>query len=130
VFGWYHLILMAKILIVDDEKETVELLRLVLEKEQHQILPAFSGEEALEALKHQAPDLILLDVTMPGMDGYTLMTNIQSEEATRDIPVMILTGRENMRDTFEMFRNVVDFVSKPFDIKELRARVQVALQKA
>jgi CheY-like chemotaxis protein len=130
VFGWYHLILMAKILIVDDEKETVELLRLVLEKDQHQILTALSGEEALKSLKQQAPDLILLDVTMPGMDGYTLMTNIQSEEATRDIPVMVLTGRENMRDTFEMFRNVVDFVSKPFDIKELRARVQVALQKA
>jgi CheY-like chemotaxis protein len=121
---------MAKILIVDDEKETVELLRLVLEKDQHQILTALSGEEALKSLKQQAPDLILLDVTMPGMDGYTLMTNIQSEEATRDIPVMVLTGRENMRDTFEMFRNVVDFVSKPFDIKELRARVQVALQKA
>ncbi|MBL8024071.1 MAG: response regulator [Elusimicrobia bacterium] len=120
---------MSKILIVDDEKETVELLRLVLEKEQHQIFPAFSGETALQELKHQTPDLILLDVTMPGMDGYTLMSHLQSEEATRDIPVMILTGRENMRDTFEVFRTVVDFVSKPFDIKELRARVQAALQK-
>jgi CheY-like chemotaxis protein len=120
---------MAKILIVDDEKETVELLRLLLEKDSHQITMALRGEDALDHLKRQTPHLILLDVTMPGMDGYTFMSNLQAEDATRDLPVMVLTGREGMKDTFQMFSNVVDFVPKPFDIQDLRTRVQAALDK-
>jgi DNA-binding response OmpR family regulator len=120
---------MAKILIVDDEKETVELLRLLLDKETHEVFTALGGDEALEVLKRQTPQLILLDVTMPKMDGYTFMSHLQAEDATRDISVMILTGREGMKDTFQEFTNVVDFIPKPFDIKELRARVQLALEK-
>ena len=120
---------MGKILIVDDEKETVELLRLLLDNDQHEVFTALGGEEALDSLKRQIPHLILLDVTMPKMDGYTFMSRLQAEDATRDIPVMILTGREGMKDTFQMFTNVLDFVPKPFDIKELRARVQAALEK-
>jgi len=120
---------MGKILVVDDEKETVELLRLLLDKDSHEVLTALGGEEALALLKRQVPHLILLDVTMPKMDGYTFMAHLQEEEATRDIPVMVLTGREGMKDTFQMFTNVVDFVPKPFDIKELRARIQAVLDK-
>ncbi len=120
---------MAKILIVDDEKETVELLRLLLDKDTHEVITALGGDEALEVLKRQTPQLILLDVTMPKMDGYTFMSHLQAEDATRDIPVMVLTGREGMKDTFQVFTNVVDFIPKPFDIKELRARVQAALEK-
>lgn len=120
---------MGKILVVDDEKETVELLRILLEKDSNEVFASFGGEEALALLKRHIPHLILLDVTMPQMDGYTFMAHLQAEEATRDIPVMVLTGREGMKDTFQMFTNVVDFVSKPFDIKELRARVQAALDK-
>ncbi|MBK8574161.1 MAG: response regulator [Elusimicrobia bacterium] len=120
---------MAKILIVDDEKETVELLRLLLDKETHEVFTALGGEEALDILKRQTPHLILLDVTMPKMDGYTFMSHLQAEEATRDIPVMVLTGREGMKDTFQVFTNVVDFIPKPFDIKELRVRVHAALEK-
>ncbi len=120
---------MARILIIDDEKETVELLRLLLDKESHEVFTALGGEEALVFLQRQIPHLILLDVTMPKMDGYTFMSHLQAEEATRDIPVMVLTGREGMKDTFQMFTNVVDFIPKPFDIKELRARVQAALDK-
>ena len=121
---------MAKILIVDDEKETVELLRLLLDKDSHEVSTALGGDEALEFLKRQTPHLILLDVTMPKMDGYTFMSHLQEEDATRDIPVMVLTSREGMKDTFQMFTNVVDFVPKPFDIKELRARVQTAIEKS
>lgn len=120
---------MGKILVIDDEKETVELLRLLLEKESHQVFAALGGEAALAFLQKQTPDLILLDVTMPQMDGYTFMAHLEAEDATREIPVMVLTGREGMKDTFQMFTNVVDFVAKPFDIKELRARVQTALDK-
>jgi CheY-like chemotaxis protein len=121
---------MAKLLVVDDEKEMVDLIRLLMEKDGHEVVPAHSGTEALEVLSRQTPGMILLDVTMPDMDGYTLVSNLQSDDATRDIPVMVLTGREGLRETFEMFSNVVGFILKPFDVKDLRARVQAALEKA
>jgi DNA-binding response OmpR family regulator len=63
------------------------------------------------------------------MDGYTFVSNLQAEDATRDIPVMVLTGREGLRDTFVVFSNVADFITKPFDVKDLRSRVQAALAK-
>ena len=119
----------ANILVVDDEKEMVELLKLLLEKDGHVVAPAHNGTQALDHLSHQTPDMILLDVTMPEMDGYTFVSNLQAEDATRDIPVMVLTGREGLRETFTMFSNVVDFISKPFDVKDLRSRVQAALEK-
>ena len=108
----------------------MELLRLLLDKDSHEVFTALGGDEALGFLKSQIPQLILLDVTMPKMDGYTFMSHLQEEDATRDISVMVLTGREGMKDTFQMFTNVVDFVPKPFDIKELRARVQTAIEKS
>ncbi|MBL0058358.1 MAG: response regulator [Elusimicrobia bacterium] len=121
---------MAKLLVVDDEKELVDLIRLLLEKDGHEVISAHSGTEALEVLSRQTPSMILLDVTMPDMDGYTLVSNLQSDDATRDIPVIVLTGREGLRETFELFSNVVGFVLKPFDVKDLRARVQTSLEKA
>jgi DNA-binding response OmpR family regulator len=120
---------MAKILAVDDEKEMVELLKVLLEKDGHLVAAAHNGTEALAHLAQETPDLILLDVTMPDMDGYTFVSNLQAEDATRDIPVMVLTGREGLRDTFVVFSNVADFITKPFDVKDLRSRVQAALAK-
>jgi len=121
---------MAKILVVDDERETAQLVAIILEKEGHQVVQAHSGPEALDVL-HRAltPDLILSDVTMPDMDGYTFVSQLQAEEGTRDIPVVMLTGRDGMKETFQLFTNVLDFISKPFDAKELRTRVQSALAK-
>jgi CheY-like chemotaxis protein len=121
---------MAKILVVDDERETAQLVAIILEKEGHQVVQAHSGPAALDVL-HRAltPDLILSDVTMPDMDGYTFVSHLQSEEGTRDIPVVMLTGRDGMKETFQLFTNVLDFISKPFDAKELRTRVQSALAK-
>lgn len=121
---------MAKILVVDDERETAQLVAIILEKEGHQVVQSHSGPEALDVL-HRAftPDLILSDVTMPDMDGYTFVSQLQAEEGTRDIPVVMLTGRDGMKETFQLFTNVLDFISKPFDAKELRTRVQSALAR-
>lgn len=121
---------MAKILVVDDEKETADLLRIVLEKDAHAVNVANSGAECLAFLGQQVPELILLDVAMPEMDGYTLVTHMSSDGAMRDIPILIVSGRDSLKDTFQMFTNVVGFVSKPFDVKELRARVgQILAQR-
>jgi DNA-binding response OmpR family regulator len=120
---------MAKILVVDDERETAELVGLLLGREGHQVKTVYDGPGALAELARETPDVIVLDVTMPGMDGYTLVTQLQADEASRDIPVIVLTGREGLKDTFQLFTNVADFLTKPFDAKDLRLRVANALAK-
>ncbi|MFA6029602.1 MAG: response regulator [Elusimicrobiota bacterium] len=119
---------MATILVVDDEPEIVTLLRFVLEKDGHVILEAGNGLVALERLGVEPPtqaaprpDLIILDIMMPVMDGYTLNSRLQREEKTRAIPILVLTAKgQKMRDLFEMAPNVAAYVQKPFDPKMLR----------
>ena len=119
---------MSTILVVDDEPEIVTLLRFILEKDGHVILEASNGQVALERLgvdpPSQAaprPDLIILDIMMPVMDGYTLNTRLQREDRTRAIPILVLTAKgQKMRDLFEMAPNVAAYVQKPFDPRMLR----------
>lgn len=120
---------MAKILVVDDEKDTLELVSILLQKDAHQVFQASSGAACLDFLQSNQPDLILMDVTMPEMDGYTLVTNLAADDTTRSVPVIVLTGKDGMREAFQMFTNVVDFLAKPFDAKNLRERVRLALEK-
>ena len=120
-----------RVLVVDDEAPLRMLVEQILKRMGLRVLTAVDGEEAVACFRAHADEItfVILDLTMPKMDGYTFMAHLQEEEATRDIPVMVLTGREGMKDTFQMFTNVVDFVPKPFDIKELRARIQAVLDK-
>ena len=119
---------MKTILVVDDEPEIVTLLRFVLEKDGYKILEASNGQVALERLGVQPPepgaalpDLIILDIMMPVMDGYTLNSRLQKEPKTQGIPILVLTAKgQKMRDLFEMAPNVAAYVQKPFDPKMLR----------
>ena len=119
---------MSTILVVDDEPEIVTLLRFVLEKDGYRILEAGNGQIALERLGVQPPDpaaplpdLIILDIMMPVMDGYTLNSRLQKEPKTQTIPILVLTAKgQKMRDLFEMAPNVAAYVQKPFDPKMLR----------
>jgi len=119
---------MATILVVDDEPEIVTLLRFVLEKDGYKILDASNGAVALERLGidppqpgNSLPDLIILDIMMPVMDGYTLNSRLQKEPKTQVIPILVLTAKgQKMRDLFEMAPNVAAYVQKPFDPKMLR----------
>jgi len=119
---------MSTILVVDDEPEIVTLLRFILEKDGHVIYEASNGQVALERLGVEPPsqtaprpDLIILDIMMPVMDGYTLNTRLQREDKTRSIPILVLTAKgQKMRDLFEMAPNVSAYVQKPFDPRMLR----------
>ena len=119
---------MSTILVVDDAPEIVTLLRFILEKDGHVILEASNGHVALERLGVEPPlqdapqpDLIILDIMMPVMDGYTLNTRLQREDRTRSIPILVLTAKgQKMRDLFEMAPNVAAYVQKPFDPRMLR----------
>lgn len=120
---------MAKILVVDDEKDVVELLKFLLEKDGYQVLTAFNGKEALAMVQQTRPDLILLDVMMPEMDGYTVQTQLLDNPNTRSIPIIILTAKGQLRDVFAMSANVKAYMEKPFDPKTLRLKIQESIKE-
>jgi len=114
----------ATVLIVDDEPLNVDLLEQELAAAGYRTLSAASGEEAIAKAAKAVPDLVLLDVRMPGLDGYAVCERLKAAEATRAIPVIFLTA---LTETFEKVRafsaGAVDYVTKPFETEELLARV-------
>ncbi|MCF2526092.1 response regulator [Yinghuangia soli] len=117
----------ARILLVDDRPENLLALEATLSALDQQLVRAGSGEEALKALLLQEFALILLDVHMPGMDGFETAGHIKARESTRDIPIIFLTADD--RSTHHTFRGyaagAVDYVTKPFDPWVLRSKVAV-----
>ncbi|TFG60680.1 MAG: response regulator [Spirochaetales bacterium] len=105
-----------KILIVDDTPANLKTLAAIL-KQDYQIIIAKSGEEALEILSSQAlPHLVLLDVVMPGLDGYDVCTRLKSSRKTKEIPVIFLTGRTDAEDKKKgLDMGAAAFITKPFD---------------
>jgi PAS domain S-box-containing protein len=119
----------ARVLIVDDERQNRQLLELMLAPEGFELLTAGSGEDALAVVAQQAPDLILLDVLMPGMDGYEVARAIKSNVATKHIPIIMVTAMDD-RSTKILGLNAgaEDFLTKPVDRVELCARVRNLLR--
>lgn len=118
-----------KILVVDDQPINVQLLKRKLERENLRILPAYSGKEALEVVKVDKPDLILLDVMMPDMDGIEVCQRLQATEETRSIPVIFITARSSKEGKLEgLGVGAVDYITKPIDLDETLARVQTQLR--
>ncbi len=117
------------ILVVDDQPINVQLLKRKLEREGIQIATAFSGAEALEAVKKAKPDLILLDVMMPDMDGIEVCQRLQANEDTRGVPVIFITARTGKESKIEGLNvGAVDYITKPIDLDETLARVQTQLR--
>ncbi len=117
------------ILIVDDTRVNLQLLGKILMKVNYELAIANSGYEALDMLREVKPDLILLDVMMPGIDGYEVCKTLKSSPETKNIPVIFLTAKSEKEDIvtgFEM--GAVDYVTKPFNSAELLARVKTHLE--
>ncbi|MFQ5801136.1 MAG: PleD family two-component system response regulator [Candidatus Hydrothermarchaeales archaeon] len=112
---------MATIMVVDDDDLIIESTRLALEKNGYKVITAFSGEEALDMLKTQRPDLILLDIMMPGIDGWEVCRNIKKDEKTKDIPVAMFTVRssEDSVDKSLNYAHADAQIDKPFKLEEL-----------
>lgn len=117
------------VLVVDDDTFNLNALNRLL-RLQYRILTAPSGEHALQiAGGAHKPDLILLDVMMPGMDGYEVLTRLRDNSATRDIPVILVTGMDSAEDREKGIKlGAVDYITKPFDIDEIRARIRTQLE--
>jgi DNA-binding response OmpR family regulator len=120
---------MARILAVDDEKNIRDLIRRGLVG--HEIITAADGLTGLEEARRSTPDLILLDVTMPGMTGFEMCRRIRSAPDLMSIPVIFLTARGTVDDRLEGFdAGADDYVPKPFDLRELSVRVKAVLRRA
>ena len=119
----------SSILVVDDQPINVQLLKRKLEREGIQVAAAYSGAEALEAVQKVRPDLILLDVMMPDMDGIEVCQRLQANEETRGIPVIFITARTAKESKIEgLSVGAVDYITKPIDLDETLARVQTQLR--
>jgi len=119
----------ATVLVVDDTKENVDLLRTVLEYSKYRVITAANGEDAVQTAREALPDLILMDLIMPTMDGLTACNILNNEEKTKGIPVIIITAKADPEDLKKgLEAGAVDYVRKPFVIVELLARVDTAIR--
>src|SRR6185436_19362469 len=118
-----------RILVVDDDPRVRDILSRFLEREGYVTIPAVSGEEALERVADHPPDLVLLDVQLPGIDGYTVCRVLKENIATALIPVTILSGlQESEARTRGIEAGADDFITKPFEYTLLRARIRTQLR--
>ena len=116
-----------KILIVDDEKPIVEVLKFNLEKDGYKTIEAYDGEQAVEMAISAKPDLILLDVMLPKMDGFTVCNKIRQK---LDCPIIMLTAKEDVVDKIlGLELGADDYMTKPFSVRELAARIKAHLRK-
>jgi len=119
------------ILIVDDEEDIIELIKYNLKNEGYSILTAQSGEQAIKIAKLSLPDLIVLDLMLPGIDGLEVTRYLRSAEQTRDMPIVMLTAKGEESDIItglELGAN--DYISKPFSPKVLVARIRAILRRS
>ena len=116
-----------KVLVVDDDVKTVELVRLYLDRDGYQVLTAYDGVEALRLARENRPDLIVLDLMLPDIDGLEVCRTLRHES---DVPVIMLTARTTDQDKLTgLDLGADDYVTKPFSPKELAARVRAVLRR-
>jgi len=122
-----------KVLIVDDVPANLDLLGHILKRDGLEISVACTGEKALEVISRSKPDLILLDIMMPGIDGYEVCQRLKADESAKDIPIIFITALNGTEDIMRAFSSgAIDYITKPFHEKEVVCRVttQLKLKKA
>lgn len=120
-----------KILIVDDEMATLLPLKRSLESEGYAVIEACNGYEAIKKSRSEMPELIILDLMMPGMDGIEVCNQLKKDSLTEKTPVIMLTARDEVRDKVEgLEMGADDYVTKPFNLNELKARIRNILKRS
>lgn len=120
-----------KIVLAEDEPQIARLIEFKLKKEGYSVTWKENGEEALKAIKADKPDLILLDIMMPVMDGYEVLRRLKEDENLKSIPVIMLTARAQEKDVVKgIDMGAEDYITKPFHPAELLARVKRILGKS
>ena len=119
-----------KLLIVEDDADTVEMLSLFFEEEGYRILSTAWGQDALKLCQELLPDLILLDIRLPDIDGFEVCRQLHNFFQTSHIPVICLTEKKEQADKIEgLEAGAIDYVTKPFNLHELKLRVRNAMRR-
>lgn len=122
---------MSRILVVDDDKEIVRVLKAYLKQEGFDVLTAYDGETALHAIRRERPDLVVLDLMLPGRDGWDITRILRGDENLASIPIIMLTARVDDTDKIVGLElGADDYITKPFNPREVVARVKAVLRRA
>jgi two-component system KDP operon response regulator KdpE len=118
----------ARVLVVDDEPHLIKLVRTNLEAANYRVLVAMDGPSALEMIEKEGPDLVILDIMLPGIDGFAVLSKLREYSS---VPVLMLTAKDQEVDVVKGLRlGADDYIKKPFSVHELLARVQAVLRRA
>jgi two-component system alkaline phosphatase synthesis response regulator PhoP len=121
----------SKVLVVEDDKNLARLVAFNLEQAGHEAVIAFGGESAVELVRREKPDLIVLDIMLPGIDGWDVCRIVREDAETSGIPIIMLTAKAEMNDRIRGFQlGVDDYITKPFSPRELMARVKRVLARS
>ncbi|MDO9349095.1 MAG: response regulator [Anaerolineales bacterium] len=122
---------LKRVLCIEDEAEMIDLIRLILGRRGFEVKGANGGLEGLEMIRKEKPDLVLLDLMMPDMDGWEVYQQMKADEATRDIPVIVVTAKAQSIDKVLGLHiaKVDDYIAKPFSPQELLASIDNVLAK-
>ena len=122
---------MSKILVIDDDKSIVELIKVNLEIQGHEVLTANDGHSGIALTQQKEPDLIILDIMMPELDGYTTCQRIRQNSTTKEIPILMLTALSSTDDKISGFDSGADdYLTKPFELPELYVRIRALLRRS
>jgi len=115
---------------VDDEDQLRRVMRDLLERDGYDVIEAADGVEALDQVDRHGPDIIVLDLNLPGLDGYGVLSHLRSRRVTQNIPVVVLTARGDEENEVRVFEfGADDFLSKPFRARALSARLDAVLRR-
>jgi DNA-binding response OmpR family regulator len=122
---------LRKVVCIEDEPEMIDLIQLILNRKGFEVIGAQGGEDGLEKIRSMEPDLVLLDLMMPEMDGWQVYQQIKADKETANIPVIVVTAKaQNIDKVLGLhIAKVDDYISKPFSLQELVDRVERVLQK-
>jgi DNA-binding response OmpR family regulator len=121
----------AKVLVADDERELTEMVETLLVGEGFSVIKAFDGREAVETAKKESPDIILLDIGMPKMDGLKVCETLRKEPAHRSLAILMLTAKSTESDIVGALQSGADdYIAKPFENEELLAKIRKLVAKA
>lgn len=123
---------LRKVVCVEDEPEMIDLIRLILNRKGFEVVGAAGGKKGLETIREQKPDLVLLDLMMPDMDGWEVYQQLKADGATREIPVIVVTAKAQSIDKVLGLHiaKVDDYISKPFSPQELLTSVENVLARS
>ncbi|MFQ5811786.1 MAG: response regulator transcription factor [Anaerolineae bacterium] len=122
---------MACILVVDDDQDVAGTVERTLRRKDHEVVVAYSGAQALQLIQNQHPDLVVLDIMMPRMDGIEVCQHIRALPNVASVPILFLTAKGKIEDKIEGFEaGADDYLTKPFDLRELELRVKALLRRS